>query len=124
MVGWTYATHNYPLPDDLPNRTRCKVVAQPEPQRLVVEVDGRRWELPWWNVEVGDEYQTRSGKWIREPDDRVRRYVLKRLAWARGLTRVPERDQYYWISRYEWILRRNGWDVPPDDGPGEALPPL
>ncbi|WP_264515553.1 hypothetical protein [Luteolibacter rhizosphaerae] len=86
---------------------------QPEPQRLVVEVDGQCWEVPWWNIEIGEEYQTSSGKWIREPDERVRRYVQKRLAWARGLSpRIPERDKSYWEDHYEWILRRNGWEVP------------
>lgn len=112
MEGWTRASHNYPLPAGLPDHARCKVVEQPESQRLVIEIDGKRWDLPWWNVEIGDEYQTRRGQWIREPDERVRRYVIKRLAWARGLEKVPGRDQCYWIDHYEWVLRRNGWEVP------------
>ncbi|MCW1915989.1 hypothetical protein OJ996_20545 [Luteolibacter sp. GHJ8] len=113
MEGWTCARQNYPLPDGMPDRARCRIVDQPEPQRLVVEVDGQCWEVPWWNIEIGEEYQTSSGKWIREPDERVRRYVQKRLAWARGLSpRIPERDKSYWEDHYEWILRRNGWEVP------------
>lgn len=111
LEGWTYATGGFHLPDGCPDRANCKIVSQPDPQHLEVEAGGSRWVLPWSLVTCGDEYRTRRGKWVREPDKRVREYVLKRLEWAKGLdpAEVPERDRRYWIDHYEWVLARNGW---------------
>ncbi len=89
-----------------------------------MEVGGEVWTVLWWQFTCSDEYQTRSGRWIREPDPRVRDYVLNRLEWARGLhwEGVPARDQQHWIDHYTWVLERNGWEVPPGC-PLELEPP-
>ncbi len=115
MNCWTYGTRSYPLPDDMPDRAPGRILSRVPPQELRVEVGGEVWTVLWWQVTCGDEYQTRSGRWIREPDPRVRDYVAKRLSWARGLhlEGVPAKDQQHWIDHYTWVLQRNGWKVPP-----------
>lgn len=79
-------------------------------RHLEIEIAEKRWVVEWPLVTAGDGYQTRRGKWVRELKPRVRRYLEKRLEWARALgPGIPERDRAYWVDHYEWVLERNGW---------------
>ena len=92
----------------MPDRAEGVVLARAG-NLVTVEVQGVKWELHWWQVDCGHEYQTPRGEWIREPDPRVRQYVESMLQDPHGTPAGggPMRD--YWIDQCTWVLERNGW---------------
>jgi hypothetical protein len=118
LKGWAHGQRGHRLPEGLAHKTPVEILERSGWSDLIVKAEGGIWQVRAAAIDCGTEYQTKSGKWIPESDERARRFILK----LRVAIHENNRDKVYVhdtseqlrrIAELEWILERNGWEVPP-----------
>ncbi|MCW1885542.1 hypothetical protein OKA04_12450 [Luteolibacter flavescens] len=117
LRGWAHGERGIILPVGLAHKTPLEVLERTGWRDLIVRAEGSIWQLPAAAVDCGREYRTRSGLWIPESDERSRRYLprLREALFADDRTKIyvaTPAEKRRLIDEIEWILERNGWEVP------------
>lgn len=124
MAAWAHGELGHFLPAGLPHKARVQIVERTGTQGrdVIVLWNGQRWQVYGLAIDAGREWQTASGDWIPESDERVHRWLARALVATRNWENVKGIsytgiDAKLRIERdLEWVLERNGWAIPPHDG--------
>jgi hypothetical protein len=122
LEGWIRGGYGHGLPEGLPDRARVLVTKLTGYQNrsAIVEYQGKEFLIVTALLDMGRTWKTASGKVIPESDERVHRWLVKALADLRRDYGERNRkieiydmaDQERKIADLEWVMRRNGWEVP------------
>ena len=117
LNGWAHSGRGHPLPEGLRHGEPLAILEWSGWRDVIVKADSGLWQVHHRATDCGRVFQTRSGAWIPEHDERVRRYLLRLLATIRRREPVPfelrdDAQREAILSDVAWLLERNGWEVP------------
>lgn len=120
MSGWVHGERGHALPEGLPHMSPVRLIRFTgwQDRQAIVEFKGEEIEVQSAVLDFGRWWESKKGKVIFEGDERARVWMLRKLHDIRthggtGLYMVHNTSQMNReLSDLEWLLRRNGWEVP------------